>query len=159
MLFIIPLLLQVLIFDKAIFSKYTNAYIYILFILLLPANFNKHISLILAFLLGFSVDIFNSTPGIHASATIFMTYFRPFILRIYAPHDDYEINKPPGIINYGFNWFLKYSLSLIFLHHSFLFIIDTWSFINFGDTLLKIILSAFSSLFFIILGHLLIMKE
>lgn len=159
LLFIIPLIFQVLIFDKAYFWGYANVYIYILPILLLPITLNKHLVLLLGFALGFTVDIFNSTPGIHAAATVFMTYFRPLVLRIYAPYDSYEVNKNLGIINYGFKWFFKYAISLILLHHTFLFIVDTWSFANFGYTILKIILSCFASLLFIIMGHLLIMKD
>lgn len=159
LLFIISFLFQVLIFDKAYFYGYFNVYVYILFILLLPVDLNKNIVLLLGFLLGITVDVFNSTLGIHAAATVFMTYFRPSILRGFSPHDGYELNKNLGIINYGFKWFFKYAISLILLHHTFLIILDTWSFYNFGHTFIKIVFSVFASLLFIIMGDLLIMKK
>jgi hypothetical protein len=46
--------------------------------------------LITAFLLGITVDMFVDTPGVHTSASVFMAFVRPFVLRILAPRDGYE---------------------------------------------------------------------
>lgn len=159
LLFIVSVLSQTLIFDRIYFSNYINIYIYILFILLLPIETNKFLVLFLSLILGLSIDTFNSTPGIHASATVLIGFLRPAILRLYSPRDGYEPNKFPSIKNHGLYWFLKYSISLILIHHIFLFFVDAYGFAAFFMTLGKILISSIFSLIFIIIGHLLIMKE
>jgi len=159
LLFIFAVLCQTLIFDRLYFTNYINIYIYIVFIFLLPIETNKFLVLFLALILGLSIDVFNSTPGIHASATVLIAYLRPAILRLYAPRDGYEPNKFPSIKNHGLNWFIKYSISLILIHHVLLFFVDAYGFSHFFLTLFRILVSSVFSLIFIIIGHLLIMKE
>lgn len=159
LLFILSVLFQTLIFDRIYFTGFVNVFVYLLFIILLPVETNKFFVLLLAFLLGLSVDIFNSTPGIHASATVLTAYLRPLILRLYSPRDGYDLNKFPGIKNNGLFWFLKYAFSIILIHHIFLFFIDAYGFSNFFMTLGKIIVSSVFSLLFIVIGHLLIMRD
>ena len=158
-IFVFSVLVQVLVFDKIYLSGYFNAFIYVMLILLLPIEINKYFLLFIAFILGLSVDIFNSTPGLHASASVIMAYSRHYVLQVYSPREGYETNKSPGIKSYGLSWFIKYALSLILIHHIFLFFVDAFSFYLFFNTLIKSLLSAIISLFFVILGHLLLMKD
>ena len=158
-LFVLSVLIQTLVFDNIQISNYINVLFYILFILLLPINTNKFLVLVLAFFLGLSIDIFNSTQGLHASATVLLAFLRPFVLEIYAPREEYDINKTPGIKNYGFSWFIKYCLTLILIHHIFLFSIEIFNFSHFFFALGKAIISSFFSLIFVVLGHLLFNKN
>jgi hypothetical protein len=130
-----------------------------LFILLLPVDTNKYIVLVYAFFLGLSVDVFNSTQGIHASAIVLLAFIRPYVLRFFAPRDDYDDNKCPSVKNYGLIWFLKYAGSLILIHHFYLFFIEFFSFAHFFQTLLRIFLSSAISLFFVTLSHFLFVRE
>jgi rod shape-determining protein MreD len=107
LLFVLSVLIQTLLFDRVYFTGYINVFVYILFILLLPAETNKSLVMFLGFMIGFSVDIANSTPGLHAAATVLLCFVRPFFLRIYSPRDGYDSNKFPSIKNNGLVWFLK----------------------------------------------------
>jgi len=159
LLFLFSVLVQTLIFDRISLSNYITAYVYMLFILLLPINSNRYVVLSLAFLLGICVDIFNSTQGIHASAAVLLAYLRPYILQLFASRDGYDINKPPSVRNYGFVWFIKYVGVLILLHHIYLFYIEIFSFSHFFLTLLRAIVSSVVSLFFVVLGHFIFVKN
>lgn len=159
LLFIFSVLIQTLIFDRIYISSIFTCYMYVLFILLLPVNANKYTVMFLGLILGLSVDIFNSTQGLHAASTVLFAYLRPYILHIYAPRDDYEPNRELSIKNYGLSWFLKYAGSLILIHHFFLFYLDIFSFSHFFFTLLRIALSSVISLFFVTLGHFLFVRE
>lgn len=159
LLFVLSVLIQTLLFDRVYFTGYINVFVYILFILLLPAETNKSLVMFLGFLIGFSVDIANSTPGLHAAATVLLCFVRPFFLRIYSPRDGYDSNKFPSIKNNGLVWFLKYAISLILVHHTFLLFVEAWGFTGFFFTIGKIALSSIFSLLFIIMGHLLIMRD
>lgn len=159
LLFVFLVLAQVLIFDNLYMIGFINLFVYIFFVMMLPIETNRFSVLILAFILGLSVDIFNSTPGLHASATTLMAYFRPFVLSIYSPRDGYDAHKEPGIKTYGVYWFLRYAITLILIHHTFLFFVEVFTFTYFFHTIAKIILSSVSTLFFVVLAYLLFSKK
>lgn len=157
--FVVLVLIQVAILNNIQLSGFLNPYMYVLFILLLPFEIPNWLLLLLSFLLGISVDIFSGTVGMHASACVFMGYLRPYVLNYLSLRDGYEIGTYPGIASYGFAWFFKYALSLIIAHHSFLFIIEAFSFANFSETLVRIIFSGFFSLILIITSQFLMFKK
>ena len=151
--FILLVFLQVFIFNNIQFSGFINPYIYIIFILLLPFETPKWLILFLAFLLGLTVDLFTNTIGMHSSATVFMAFLRPYLLKVLAPRDGYEAETLPQLNYYGFGWFLRYASVLVIVHHLFLFYIEVFSFSNFFFTLLRVILSSIFSIFLIVISQ------
>lgn len=146
-------LIQVLVFDNIELSGYINPYIYIIFIILLPFETPNWLLLTLAFLLGLSIDMFSMTYGMHASATVFAAFLRPFVLKNFSPRDGYEPGTFPRVAYYGFNWFAKYALILIFAHHFFLFFIEIFRISDVLFILSKTLLSGIVSAFFIIISQ------
>jgi hypothetical protein len=151
--FIVLIAVQLLIFNSIQFSGYINPYIYVLFILLLPFETPKWLLLITAFLLGFVMDIFSNTPGMHTAATVFMAFLRPYVLNLISPRDGYESGTFPRIFYYGVNWFTRYAFILILAHHFVLFYIEIFRFGNFFSTFLRVLLSSVFSLIFIVLSQ------
>ncbi len=144
--FILLVLVQVAILNNIQVSGYINPYVYVLFILALPFEIPKWLLLGVAFLLGLTIDIFSGTPGVNASASVFMGYLRPYILNLLSPRDGYEIGTSPNVSYFGFSWYFKYAVVLVFAHHIFLFFIEVFSFANIGATLLRIFISTILSL-------------
>ena len=157
--FIVLVLVQVLVINNIQFSPLVNPFIYILFILLLPFETASWFLLVIAFILGMTIDVFTNTPGLHASATLFMALFRPLVLRSIAPRDGYETGTFPRLSIYGFTWFLKYSLILVVLHHMFLFIVEAFGFNDFLSILSRILLSAVVSIFLIVLSQYVVYRD
>ncbi len=157
--FIVLVVFQLLVLNNIQFSGYINPYLYVFLILILPFETPFLILFTVAFLLGFAIDIGNNTPGIHASATVFLAALRPFVINIFAPRAGYNTETYPRASYYGVNWFLKYSALLVFLHHLFLFFVESFSFNNFFHTLLKVILSFAFSLTLIIITELFFYKK
>jgi rod shape-determining protein MreD len=151
--FIAVVLIQVLVFNNIEVSGYVNPYIYLIFIILLPFETPNWLLLTLAFLLGLSVDLFSMTYGLHASATVFAAFLRPFILKTFSPRDGYEPGTFPRISYYGFNWFAKYTLIIVFSHHFFLFTVEIFRLTDIFFILSKTILSGLISSFFIIISQ------
>ncbi|MEA2106971.1 MAG: rod shape-determining protein MreD [Bacteroidota bacterium] len=151
--FILLVLLQVFVLNNIQFSGYINPYIYVVFILTLPFETPKWLLLVIAFLLGITIDLFSNTLGMHSSATVFMAFLRPFVLKIIAPRDGYESETYPQLRYYGGTWFLKYSAILVFAHHLFLFYIEVFRFSDFFATLLRVILSSSFSIILILIGQ------
>ena len=156
--FIFLVLIQVLILDHIQLSGFINPYLYILFILLLPFETPKALLLILAFLLGLSVDILSGTLGLHAAASVFMAFWRPSILRVVSARQEYEPGIRPILSDQGFAWIFGYSITLIAIHHFFLFFIEVFSFANFWITFTRSILSILFTLILVIVSQYLMFK-
>ncbi|MFO8000266.1 MAG: rod shape-determining protein MreD [Marinilabilia sp.] len=148
------ILLQVLILNNLQFSGSLNPYLYVLFIISLPFSTPRWLLLVLGFITGITIDIFMNTLGIHAAATVFMTFLRPFFLSSFAPRDGYEPGTRPVPADYGFGWFFKYAALMVVTHHLFLFFVEAFSFKSFPATLWKSILSSFVSIVFIFIAML-----
>jgi rod shape-determining protein MreD len=157
--FIILVFAQVLIFNNMEISGYINPYVYILFIILLPFETPPAVTLIWGFALGFTIDIFTETIGMHTASTVFIAFIRPFILSIFAPREGYEKGTNPGINYYGLTWFIKYTFVIVFAHHFMLFYIEMFSIHDFFTTFLRVILSALFSITLITLSQYFIFRK
>ena len=155
----ILVLFQVLVLNNIQVSGYINPYMYVLFILLLPFETPRWLLLISGFAIGISIDLFANTLGMHTSATVFMAFLRPYVLKVIVPHDEYESGTYPRLYYFGFTWFLKYSLVLVFLHHTFLFYVEVFRITFFFHTMLRVMLSTLFSVFLIILSQFFIYRK
>jgi len=151
LIFILLILSQILLFSNIQFSGYINPYVYVMFILLLPIEIPSWLLLILSFAIGLIMDFFSGTPGMHSSASLLAGFVRPYVLRIVSPRDGYEPNSDPSMITYGFRWFLIYTLLIVLVHHTALFYLEVFRFTDFFRTMLRVLLSSFFTIVFIIL--------
>lgn len=149
--FIVVMLLQLLLCNNIQFSGYINPYIYIFLIIMLPYDIKEWFLLLLAFILGLTIDIFTGILGLHTFASVFAAFVRPVILRLTAPRDGYDSLYPLSMFTYGFNWYLVYASIIVFIHHFVLLYLEVFRFDHFFGTLLRVILSSVFSLVFILL--------
>ncbi len=157
--YIAVILLQVLIFNNIQFSGFINPFIYVLFFLLAPFDFSRSLLLISGLTMGLIIDLFLGTPGIHTTATVFIAFIRSEVLKAIAPHGGYELNVLPRISYMGFEWFFKYALLMVIIHHVILFYLEALSFANFFHTLFKVILSSAFSLAFILISQYFVFRK
>jgi rod shape-determining protein MreD len=157
-MFVSLVLLQVLVLNYIQFSGYINPYIYILFVLLLPISTPKYAVVLLGFFIGFVVDVFSNTPGLHSSAATFIAFLRPYIYGMTSARE-VDKNDFPGVKQYGLYWFLYYSAILVFLHHIFFFYVEVFTFAHFFQTLLRTVLSSVFSVFIIVLSQYIVFRE
>ena len=138
-------LLQVLILNKINIIGYVNPYVFPLFILLFHID-TKGVALLLsAFALGFIIDLFNSTLGMHTFAMVFMAYLRPVFISFFRPKSDKV--QYPTLQENDFSWMLFYVFSMLFIHHLVYFFIEAASFTNFIHTFSLVVLSTVMSTF------------
>ena len=111
LIFILLILLQVLLFNNIQFSGYINPYVYIMFILLLAG---RDSFLAASFIViryghhnGFLFRVARNALFSYGSCRIPVV---PTILRIVSPRDGYEARSEPSMLNYGFRWFLTYTV-------------------------------------------------
>lgn len=157
--FVFLVLLQVLILNKIELSGYINPYLYIVFILWLPFEMQLWISLLLGLFLGFCIDIFTGTFGLHMAASVFMAYCRAFVLKVLAPREGYEFGLRANIQDMGFPWFLTFSGILVLMHHSALFYVEAFRISEFFSTLLRVFISSIFTLVLVFIGQFFTYKE
>ena len=149
--FILLVLLQVLVINNIRLGGYVHPSIYILFIMLLPINIPGWQLLLLGFALGFSVDLFTGTPGLHAGATTLMAFCRPHIIKLVSGTQKFENIHEPNLNQLDGMWFLRYVLCMTLVHHFWLFLLESFSFHLIGQVLLRILLSVPVSVFLIMM--------
>ncbi len=141
-LFVTMVLLQVFLFSRIGISMYVHPLVYIAFILLLPMEISGGWLLMLAALLGVSVDFFMGTAGINTIAILFVAFCRPTALLLLVGKDEVKDGGVPNVNRLGLKKFLRYAGVLIFLHSVLFFMLETLSWRFFYVTLLRIVLSA-----------------
>jgi hypothetical protein len=145
-------LVQVLILINVdINTAYINLYIYPLFLLFLPIKIPNASLLLIAFILGISIDMFYNTAGVNAATCVFTAFLRPTILRILEPKGGYDVMHTPTKHQFGLNWFLQYSGIFFFIHLALLFFLEVFSFASFGTLLLKLLLSYLLSMLLVVI--------
>ena len=140
--FIVLILAQLLIFNNIEFSGYINPYVYVLFILLLPFTTPRIVLLICGFVLGLIIDLFMGTPGVHSSATVLMAFSRAWVMALFSPREGYQSGTYPRLADFGLEWFVKYTVMLVLIHHFALFYLEVFSFHHFFSTLFRVFLSS-----------------
>lgn len=147
--------LQILIFKQIRFPigdiGTAQFIIYPLTILLLPINTPRVILLILAFIIGISIDVFYDSLGVHSATLILTAYLRNIIIALFKPYEGYNINDVPTVSNMGFSWFFIYSSILFFIHVFTYFSIEAFSFVFFFEIFINTIFSFFISFLLIII--------
>ena len=153
--FIGLLLLQALILKRISIGwegyLYINILLYPLFILLLPFKTPAPLVIFLGFILGLAVDLFYSSPGIHASALVFTSFLRGIVLDQMEPRGGYNLTFSPTKERMGFNWFMRYSSILMLLHLFFYFSVEVFTFVYIFSILLKTFFSFIFSMLFVII--------
>jgi len=129
-LFLLPVyvLLQALVLNQVLFSAYINPFLYVILIISLPLKTPKWFLLFYAFLLGFFIDLFSGSLGFHSTATILIAFSKPFISKITIPHNILGDTDEIKLKKIGNKAFITFSLFLILIHNSCLFIIEHLSF-------------------------------
>lgn len=139
--FMVYLLVQVMLFKQIVLFNTAFCFLYVVFILLLPIETNALVLMGLAFLLGLFVDIFYDSLGLHAMSLVLVAYLRNYWLGTITPQGGYDAGEGPTLAVNGLQWFMVYSLPLVFVHHFVLFFIEAGGFGIFWFTMQKVITS------------------
>ncbi len=143
-------LVQVMLLKELVLFDSAFCFLYVAFILLLPFELSAIMTIAIGFFTGFTIDIFYDSMGLHAFAMVLMSYLRNYWLSVITPQGGYDAGNSPTIAANGVQWFLVYSIPLVFIHHFVLFFLEASGFEMFWYTMLKIISSMFFTMIVII---------
>ena len=159
--FVFLMLIQVYILDKIRLHQMLTPYIYFMFILWLPFKLNRTLLMLIAFLLGFTLDSFRHFPGFHAAACVLIAYVRPFLINLLIPQQGAEISyeEPSFKSMGGILPYLIYAGVLSLLHNAWLFLLEAWQFGDVWYFLVKTFLSTAVSLLLVLITELLFTRK
>jgi len=149
------LFLQVVVFKSVAIGgenfNYVHILLYPIFILLLPIRIPHALMIFLAFLLGITLDVFYDSLGVHAGASVFTAFIRPFVLASLEPRGGYGVNMSPTKFRFGFNFFFTYAAILFFIHMLVYFSLEIFTPVYFGDIFLSTVFSFLVTMVFVIM--------
>jgi rod shape-determining protein MreD len=157
--FLVLIVAQLLVFNNIELSGYINPYIYVLFVLLLPFDVPSLVLLVSSFTLGLTIDLFMGTPGVHSSATVLMAFARPMVLTLFSPREGYQKGTLPRISDFGLEWFVKYTVMLVLLHHFTLFYLEVLTMHHFFSTFFRALLSSLLTSLILIISQYFIFRK
>ncbi|MDR2408001.1 MAG: rod shape-determining protein MreD [Bacteroidales bacterium] len=137
--FIILVLVQIFLFDKINLWHIVTPMIYISFIFSLPYQTPQWVVILLGFFIGLTVDFFTGVLGLHALATLIISFIRPFVIHIIPLRVEREEHLRPIFYDMKFIWYLQYAFLLTLIHHFIFFFVDKLSFHNFWQTIIVVL--------------------
>ncbi len=159
--FILFLLIQIIILNEIPpIHQFITPYLYFIFILWLPFGTSRIATTLLGFGLGYGLDMFANTPGLHAAAATLVGYLRPTILNILLAQElSEEVSKEPSIGTMGWGPFMFYIFSLTFIHHFYLVLLEWVQFGSFSYFIGKVFFTTGMSMLLILLVELLLNRR
>jgi len=147
-LFFVYWFVQVLIAKNLELFEVAFCFIYVGYILQMPLQTDKSLLLGVAFLMGIFTDAVYDTLGIHTFCFVLIAYLRPLCITLLAPAEEmYELS----IRALGFSWYVQYTLIMVFVHHTCLFLLQQFGFQMLFDTLLKAVASTIFTTFMVVM--------
>ena len=143
--FVLLVLAQVLIFNHLNFLGFINPLVYIIFLYWYPIRKNRAIFMIVAFFLGFVIDVFSDSMAVHALATLTIAYLRPIIMRFcFGVNYEFQTFSFKNTTRFQRITFLAF---LVVAHHLIFFGIEILSFSHILLLLKKLFMTSLLTLF------------
>ena len=130
--FVILVLIQGVIISQVQVSRYAVPLLYVVFILKLTSDTGRKSLLFYSFLIGLCVDMFGNTPGLNATASLWLAMARPSLLRWQTSRDSSD-SFVPGIKSMRLAPYLRYVFPSVLLHSAVLNVVDAFSVAKISD--------------------------
>ncbi len=155
--FVVFVLIQLPLLYKFVFLDSAFGFFYLGFLLLLPLGLNPFLRIFIGFAVGLIIDIFSSTPGLHASACTLVMYLREYWLRTIRDDLDEDVNLSIGRL--GFRGSIVYMIPLLFLHLLIVFSVEHGKWIGFGLVVKRVLFSTIFTFTTILILSFLMMRR
>ncbi len=141
LLFIVLVVAQVVVFNHLCLFNVAVPLVFIYFIIKLPVTLSVNWAMTFSFILGLMVDIFSNTQGMNALACTVLAVMRLPLLRLYFPREEDMTNPEPSLHTLGPAAYTKYLLTMVAFYCAIFFLIESFTFYNWGLMVLRIVSS------------------
>ena len=126
--------------DLALFY-YGFCFIYLWALIKAPIETPPLYLILGGFVLGWLLDTFYNTHGMHAFSTVLIAWLRPTFFKILTPANGYDERSSISLEGMKRMWLYPYLALMLFTHHVVLFLLEASDASLFGLSLLKALLS------------------
>lgn len=147
--YILVMILQVLLFNQLQFWGVCHPYIYVLCLLMMPITLPHSAEMVIGAVVGLIMDVFCNSLGIHTAGCILLMFIRPYLIGVFVNDKD-RLNEQISLRSIGMEAFIKYTVTLVVIHHFTVFTLAAWSWHHVGFVLLETIISSFITILVII---------
>jgi len=126
-------------------------FIYPVIILILPLSVPRTSILFIAFVMGFLIDLWYNSAGVHAAALLLTAFARPYVVSILLDDAEIRSNLNQQALTVKLPTYMSYAIILYLIHTFTYFCLEQFSMDNFGALLMKSIFSALFSFFFAVI--------
>tara|TARA_B100000401_G_C52553624_1_gene599766 strand:+ start:184 stop:693 length:510 start_codon:yes stop_codon:yes gene_type:complete len=151
-------LIQILLLNNIQFFRYINPLVYLILIITLPQDTEKWFIILYAFFIGILLDLFEGNMGLNSSSLVFIAFVIPYLHKFLIPRNSIDVKDKLNLQVLGLKIFSIYALSVIFLHHTFLFALENFSINGIIFLLFKVLLSSIITFIIIIIFQLFTFK-
>src|SRR5690625_2244142 len=143
--FVLILAAQILIFNFVRIRwaeiPFIEVLVYPIILFLLPLRTSESLLVLIGFLAGLIVDVFQNTPGVHSVAGAFSCLIRQYVITYLTSRGRYKFNISPTISAISFKWFSIYCAIMILFHTFAVSLIDIFQLKLLPYVLLRTILT------------------
>ena len=157
--FVFFLIAQAFIFNQLEIGLGIQLMVYPLYIFLLPLGMNVFLLMLISFGLGFCIDLFSNTYGLHASSALVIAYGRSYLLKLFEPRDGFDPGIELTIYSIGYTWFAYVFGTFLLVHTMWFFLIEQFKWSEFWYVVLKTVLGVPMSLIICVLLQFLFFKK
>ena len=128
-LFVVLLLLQVLVLNHIHLFNCATPLLYVYIAMKFSRSSSRWSVLLLSFLMGLIIDIFQNTPGVAMATMTFIGLIQPRVLEVFMQQDS-EADIVPSMRTLGVTKFSYYSFVITFMYCLVFFTLETFTFFN-----------------------------
>ena len=123
--FVVFVLFQALVINNMQLFGVITPFIYFYVLLKMPFDISRSTIILLAFILGFIMDSFLNTFGLHTAACSLLGFIRNPLIAQFADVKELPAGSIPSNKLFGFARFSYFMLIMVTIHHLVLFSIDS----------------------------------
>ena len=139
--FITLVILQIFLVDNISLGLYFHPLIYTAFIIMLPLDL-KHIwVMLLAALMGLTIDMLTGMGGLNVIAATAVGFMRPMLLNVAVGHNTANDDTMPALHRLQAKNLLWYIIFVVGMHSLIYFLLEAISLSNLHHTILRIVIS------------------
>lgn len=127
------IILQVLVFNQINLFGFCYPTLYLIFIITYRFDYSRFNLILISFLMGFLIDLLQSTPGTHTIASLCIGFIRPLIIRVSFNtnlENSYILSSESRIMDK-----IIYIVLMVFMHQILLQSVTYFSFTHFSRVL------------------------
>lgn len=140
---IFAIAIQVLFLRDIAIANVAFCFIYTWFLVKAPMQTNPMLLMLGAMAVGWLIDVFYNTHGMHAFACVLVAWLRPVYFRMLTPANGYDDRSNISLVEMKWLWFFPYLFLMLMSHHLLLFFLEASDWTLMGFSLLKALASTF----------------